>query len=57
MPTLHQAIAQKFLDELKAGKVLDDAKIESLRKLLDGGAKLKADDFVKVYTTDGGDVA
>ena len=57
MPTLQQTIAQKFLDELKAGKVLDDAKIKAVRKLLESDAKLKADDFVKVFTPDGGDVA
>lgn len=57
MPTLQQTIAQKFLDELKAGKVLDDAKVEAMRKLLQSDAKPKADDFVKVFTPDGGDVA
>jgi hypothetical protein len=57
MPTLQETIAQKFLEELAANKSLDDTKIASLRKLLEGGAKLKADDFVKVFTADGGDVA
>lgn len=57
MPTLQHTIAQKFLDELKTGKVLDDAKVEAVRKLLESGAKPKADDFVKVFTPDGGDIA
>ena len=57
MPTLQQTIAQKFLAELKAGKVLDDVKVEVVRKLLESDAKLKADDFVKVFTPDGGEVA
>jgi hypothetical protein len=57
MGTLQETIAQKFLEELAANQSLDEAKVASLRKLLESGAKLKADDFVKVFTTEGGDVA
>lgn len=56
MPTLQQAIAQKFLEELAANTSLDAAKVASLRKLLESGAKLKADDFVRVFTADAGDI-
>ena len=56
MPTLQQTIAKKFLEELVARKALDDGKIEALRKLLEQPAKLKADDFVKVFSAEGGDV-
>jgi hypothetical protein len=57
MPTLQQAIAKKFLEELDTRKVLDAPRIEAVRKLLQSDAKLKPDDFVKIFTTDGGEVA
>lgn len=57
MATLQQTIAEKFLDELSAKDTVDAAKIEALRVLLKGEKKIKADELVKIFTTDGGDVA
>jgi|HubBroStandDraft_6_1064221.scaffolds.fasta_scaffold483659_1 hypothetical protein len=57
MPTLHQQIAEKFLAKLADSKVVDAERIEQLRALLADGKKLKADEFVKVFTqSDGGDI-
>lgn len=57
MATLQQTIAEKFLAELSAKGTVDAAKIEALRVLLKGDKKIKADELVKIFTTDGGDVA
>jgi predicted transcriptional regulator len=57
MPTLQQTIVTAFLPHLAEKKSLDEAKIESLRKLLADNRKVKADDFIKIFTGDDGDVA
>jgi hypothetical protein len=56
LATLQQIIAEKFLSKLVEDKAIDASKIEALRALLQKGQKLKADDFVKVFTN-AGDVA
>lgn len=56
MPTLQQTIAEKFLAELVEKQTLDTAKIEALRKLLKPDKKLKADDLVKVFTSEDSDL-
>jgi hypothetical protein len=57
MATLQQIIAGKFLAKLAEGDEVDAEKIEQLRKLLEGGKKAKAEDFVKIFTAPaGGDV-
>jgi hypothetical protein len=57
MPTLHQQIADKFLAKLAASKEIDTGKIEQLRALLADGKKIKADEFVKIFSQlDGGDI-
>jgi putative ubiquitin-RnfH superfamily antitoxin RatB of RatAB toxin-antitoxin module len=57
MPTLHQQIAEKFLAKLTDSKVVDGDRIEQLRALLADSKKLKADEFVKIFTqSDGGDI-
>ena len=56
MPTIQQTIKKKFLEELAAKKALDAGKIESLRNLLEQPAKPRAEDFVKVFNAEGGDV-
>lgn len=57
MPTLYQNIANKFLAALAEDQKVDSDKIEQIRKLLANGKKLKADDFVKIFSAPaGGDV-
>lgn len=57
MATLQQQIAEKFLAKLAESKDVDTQKIEQLRKLLADSRKLKADDFVKIFSIPaGGDV-
>ncbi len=58
MATLQQQIAEKFLAKLEQSKAVDAEKIDQLRSLLaDSNKKLKADDFVKIFSTPaGGDV-
>jgi hypothetical protein len=57
MPTLHQKIAEKFLAKLTDSKAVDAERVEQLRALLADGKKLKADEFVKIFTqSDGGDI-
>ncbi|MER8461018.1 hypothetical protein NKJ93_25715 [Mesorhizobium sp. M0028] len=57
MVTLYQNIASKFLAALAEDQKVDSDKIEQIRKLLANGKKLKAEDFVKIFSTPaGGDV-
>lgn len=51
MGTLQNKIADKFLATLRDGKILDDAKVEEVKKLLTSTKKPKADDFIKIFTT------
>jgi hypothetical protein len=57
MPTLQQTIAEAFLADLVEKKTIDDRQIEDVRKLLAEGRKVKADDFVKIFTGGGGELA
>lgn len=57
MTSLKQTIVEKFLANLIAQKSLDASKVEALRKLLAENPKVKADDFVKIFTGDESDVA
>jgi hypothetical protein len=50
MATLQQQIAEKFLAKLAESKDVDAGKIGQLKKLLADPKKLKADDFVKVFS-------
>ena len=50
MPTLQDNIAEKFLKALGESKQIEPHAIEQLRTLLAAGGKLKADDFVKIFT-------
>lgn len=56
MTTLQQKVVQAFLADLAANRSLDDAKIEALRKLLAESPKVKADDLVRIFSSDDGDV-
>ena len=57
MATLQQQIAEKFLAKLAESKQVDAEKIEQLGQLLADGKKVKADDFVKIFSLPaGGDV-
>jgi hypothetical protein len=56
LATLQQIIAEKFFEKLAEDKAIDASKVEALRALLQKGQKAKADDFVRVFTTDAGDL-
>lgn len=57
MATLHQQIAEKFLQRFAETKTVDAGKIEKLRALLADSKKLKADEFVKIFSqSEGGDI-
>jgi hypothetical protein len=57
MVTLQQQIAEKFLAKLAESKEVDASKIEQLRALLADSKKIKADDFIKIFSLPaGGDV-
>lgn len=51
MGTLQHRIADKFLTKLAESKELDAEKIEQLRRLLADSKKVKADDFVRIFST------
>jgi hypothetical protein len=57
MTSLKQTIVEKFLAKLVERQSLDKGRIEALRKLLAENPKVKADDFVKIFTGDESDVA
>jgi len=54
MPTLQQQIVEKFLARLAETKDADAEKIARLRALLAVGKKVKAEDFVKVFSLPAG---
>ena len=54
MATLQQQIAEKFLAKLAESKEVDPEKVAQLRNLLGAGKKLKADDFVKMFSLPAG---
>jgi hypothetical protein len=54
MATLQQQIAEKFLTKLAESNKVDADKIEQLAKLLADGKKIKADEFVKIFSLPAG---
>jgi hypothetical protein len=54
MATLQQQIAEKFLAKLTKSKKVDADKIDQLRTLLADSKKLKADEFVKIFSLPAG---
>ena len=54
MATLQQKIAEKFLAKLAESKVVDAERIDQLRILLADSKKLKADEFVKIFSLPAG---
>jgi len=54
MATLQQQIAEKFLAKLTKSKTVDADKIDQLRTLLADSKKLKADEFVKIFSLPAG---
>jgi hypothetical protein len=57
MATLQQQIADKFLAKLAGLKDVGAAQIEQLRALLGDSKRLKADEFVKIFSqSDVGDI-
>jgi hypothetical protein len=54
MATLQQQIAEKFLAKLAESKKVDADKIDQLRTLLADSKKLKAEEFVKVFSLPAG---
>jgi hypothetical protein len=51
MATLQQQIAEKFLAQLAERRDFEAERVEQLRELLAAGKKLKADDFVKIFSS------
>jgi hypothetical protein len=57
MATLQQQIAEKFLDQLAESQEISAEKREKLRLALAADKKLKADDYVRIFSDpDHGDV-
>jgi hypothetical protein len=54
MATLQQKIAEKFLAKLAESKDVDVEKIDQLRVLLADGKRLKAEEFVKIFSLSAG---
>jgi predicted transcriptional regulator len=54
MATLQQQIAGKFLAKLAESKKVDADKIDQLRALLADSKKLKAEEFVEVFSLPAG---
>ena len=54
MATLQQQIAEKFLAKLAESKEVDAEKINLLRSVLADSKKLKADEFVKIFSLPAG---
>jgi len=54
MATLQQQIAEKFLAKLAESKDMDAEKIDQLQSLLADSKKIKAEEFVKVFSLPAG---
>jgi len=54
MATLQQLIAEKFLAKLTKSKKVDADKIDQLRTVLADSKKLKAEEFVKIFSLPAG---
>jgi hypothetical protein len=54
LATLQQQITEKFLIKLAESKKLDAEKIEQLRTLITENKKVKASDFVKIFSLPAG---
>ena len=54
MATLQQQITEKFLIKLAESKKLDAEKIKQLRTLITENKKVKANDFVKIFSLPAG---
>ncbi len=54
MATLEEKIAERFLAKLTESGEVEIGMIEQLRNLLADSGKLKADDFVKVFSQPAG---
>lgn len=54
MVTLQQKIAEKFLAKLTESKTVDTEKIDQLRTLLADNKKVKAEDFLKIFSLPAG---
>ena len=55
MPTIHQQIVEKFLRKLAESGEVDADTIEKLKVVLLQNARIKADDFVKIFNTPAGE--
>jgi hypothetical protein len=54
MATIQQQITEKFVAKLALSNDVDVETIEALRKLLSDGRKLKADEFVRIFSRPAG---
>lgn len=54
MVTLQQQIAERFLAKLAESKEVDTEKIDQLRTLLADSKRVKAEDFIKIFSLPAG---
>jgi hypothetical protein len=54
MSSLQQQITDKFLAALAADEAVTPEMAEALKQLLASGRKVKADDFIDIFTTPSG---
>lgn len=52
MPTVQEDILSAFYTKLSKSASIDEATVDGLRKVLQPGKKLKADDFVAILGTE-----
>jgi hypothetical protein len=52
--TLQQVIAEKFLAKISESRNLDAEKIEKLRSLLADRKRLKAEEFIRIFSLPAG---
>lgn len=57
MATVLAEILESFYTKLAESDSIDDETIKAIRELFESGAKLKADDFVKVLSAEGKEAA
>lgn len=57
MATIYDKIVEKLVAELSSKKPLSAKKIGALRDLLKADAKVRPDDLIDIFSSDGGEVA
>ncbi len=57
MATLQEMILAKFIAKMSDDKSLSEEKIRALHDLLQRDAKVRADDLVRIFANEGGELA